>query len=146
MPLKQWGLLWTPAGVHTSYFSMSFFFFLIFSNHGDVILNICSDCSHIFKILPNFRSILNGKKGKTAKRPHYIHRKHKMFIDVCFRFENTVFLFSFYLLHNLTNFYRCLLYSLNYWTSSCTFFSFLLSLSFSGESNKEWNISNLSLL
>ena len=54
----------TPAVVHTSYFSM--IFFLIFSNHGDRTLNICSDSSLIFKILPNFTFILDGKKRKAS--------------------------------------------------------------------------------
>ena len=36
-------------------------------------------------------------------RPHYIHPKHKMFVDICFRFVQTlVFLLPFSLLHNLS--------------------------------------------
>ena len=56
-------------------------------------------------------------------RPHRIHRKPKMFVDVCFRFVNTVFPLSFSLFHNLLNFHRCLHCSLNCFTTTIVIIS-----------------------
>ena len=95
--------------------------------------------------------------SRLSYTPHRIHRKHKIFEDVCFRFvQTTVFAllsFLFFIIHQtFINAYVLFWYimtlhcSLKCWTSSGTFFNFLLSPSFAGKSSMEWSISNLSLV
>ena len=85
--------------------------------------------------------------------PYTSHKATPHFVDICFRFvQTTVFFFHFLcLLCNLShtfinvyNLYFVLVHSVYIahwcWTISSTFFSFLLSSSFSGKSSQEWSI------